>query len=191
MRILVVSNLNNISTNAINTISERNFCDFCVSIGNVSFNSIKTIRHYIQAPIYFINGLDGFDNCAKSINNNLAREHNKNIFGIDYNEKYQYWSEEIESQFFKQLPEHVDILFTYHVPKESIDVYGMLDKPDYAIQLVRKIKPKIHISGSEQSNYIGTIKEYKQPTVCCIYTNEMVLLEIDDECQIRMFQSIT
>lgn len=183
MRILVLSDLQSLSPEVFDKINNKNFCDVCVSLGNVSKDVLDTIRNLKHFDLYSINTENSIH--LKCIDINGVK-----ISGVDFDEQYQYWNEHVESKFVNKLPQDIDILLTYHAPKKSVNVHGVVDKPDYAKQLMWKIQPKLHISSSEHTNAIGTAKKYQCNDIYYVYVVGAVLLEINANFQIRRFEAL-
>ena len=187
MNILLLADVKNISQDTIAYVSTPGFCDFCVSLGNVSTECLNVLRSSLSCNLLCING----DKDVTSGNPaKLFNYKDKAMCCINYSKEYEYWNEQSIRHFDSIINCDIDILFTHHSPTKHVDMYGLPDKPDYIRQLVKLIKPKLNIHGHDCENTIGTMKTYMRPDVKIIGVTGVMLLELNSEYQIRKFISI-
>ena len=187
MKILLLADVQEINQNVIKIISTPGFCDFGVSLGNVSTSCLNMLNSSLPYDLFYIDG----DKDVKSGNNaQLFHYKDKAMCCINYSKEYEYWNEQSIRHFDSIINCDIDILFTHHSPTKHVDMYGLPDKPDYIRQLVKIIKPKLNIHGHDCENTIGTMKTYMRPDVTVIGVTGVMLLELNEEYQIRKFVSI-
>ena len=189
MRLLILSDYHEMNNKLNKELLKNAPYDFCVSLGNVNKDILHSTQALLNKQIFVLHSDEDERDLSefKSAHGKIFDVCGKSICGVEYGKNYEYWSDKVMHRLDDVELQPVDILFSHHSPQEHVDEYGFRDRPDYIVELVKRLQPKINIHGHDLSNVIGTTTSYQVNPIYTIGVVGVAMIEFDEEFGLKQF----